>query len=401
MEFLFEYLGFLARAVTIVVAIMVVLGFVFSNASRRGAQGAAEGVLEVKHLNQELDDLKAALEGAVVSPEEQKLLTKARDAEEKKKRKAEAKAAKAAFKEAQKADKKAAKNDPKNDPKKDQEAAPDSEDQNKSEVSTEEAADEQGKVYVLSFVGDVQASALDQLRQEVTSVLTVATPADEIVVRLESPGGVVHAYGLAASQMQRIRERNIPLTATIDKVAASGGYMMAAVADKILAAPFAVVGSIGVVAQVPNVHRLLKKHDVDVELITAGEHKRTLTMLGENTDEGREKFTEQLEDIHQLFQEHVVANREVVDIKQVATGEAWYGQRALDVKLVDRLVTSDSYLAECAADREVYLLRWNVQKKPLERLLGGIGGSLSRGLSSAWQQTGAGINNWLNRSARS
>lgn len=377
MEFLYEYLGFLARAVTIVVAIMVVLGFVFANASRRGGRESAEGVLEVKHLNRELDDLKAALEGAVVSPEEQKYLTKTREAEDKKKRKAESKAAKAAHKAAQKAAK--------------------SRSESQTEPETPDPAEEAGKVYVLNFVGDLQASALDQLRQEVTSVLTVATPADEVVVRLESPGGVVHSYGLAASQLQRIRAQNIPLTATIDKVAASGGYMMAAVADKILAAPFAVVGSIGVVAQVPNVHRLLKKHDVDVELITAGEHKRTLTMLGENTDEGREKFTEQLEDIHKLFQEHVVANRDVVDIKEVATGEAWYGQRAIDVKLVDRLITSDSYLAACAAERDVYLLRWTVQKKPLERLLGGIGGSINRGLNSAWQQAAQGLNHWLKR----
>ncbi len=363
MEFLFEYLGFLARAVTVVVAIMVVMGFVFANAGRKSGQSAAEGVLEVKHLNRELEDLKVALEGAIVSPEEQKLQAKQREAAEKKKRKADAQAAKAAHKAAQKAQKNTT-----------------------SETSEVPEEVESGKVYVLNFVGDIQASALDQLRQEVTSVLTVATPADEIVVRLESGGGMVHAYGLAASQLQRIRDQDIPLTATIDKVAASGGYMMAAVADKILAAPFAVVGSIGVVAQVPNVHRLLKKHDVDVELITAGEHKRTLTMLGENTDEAREKFTEQLEDIHELFQEHVVAHREVVDIKQVATGEAWYGQRALDVKLVDRLITSDSYLVECAADRDVYLLRWEVQKKPLERLLGGIGGSLSQGLRKMLRQ---------------
>ena len=367
MEFLFEYLGFLARAVTVVVAIMVVMGFVFANAARKSGQSGSEGVLEVKHLNRELEDLKVALEGAIVSPEEQKLQTKQREAAEKKKRKAEAQAAKAAHKAAQKAAQKTEKNTA-----------------GETSEGTEEAGT--GKVYVLNFVGDIQASALDQLRQEVTSVLTVATPADEIVVRLESGGGMVHAYGLAASQLQRIRDQHIPLTATIDKVAASGGYMMAAVADKILAAPFAVVGSIGVVAQVPNVHRLLKKHDVDVELITAGEHKRTLTMLGENTDEAREKFTEQLEDIHELFQEHVVAHRDVVDIKQVATGEAWYGQRALDVKLVDRLITSDSYLVECAAERDVYLLRWEVQKKPLERLLGGIGGSLSQGVRKMVRQ---------------
>ena len=367
MEFLFEYLGFLARAVTVVVAIMVVMGFVFANAARKSGQSGSEGVLEVKHLNRELEDLKVALEGAIVSPEEQKLQTKQREAAEKKKRKAEAQAAKAAHKAAQKAAQKTEKNTA-----------------GETSEGTEEAGT--GKVYVLNFVGDIQASALDQLRQEVTSVLTVATPADEIVVRLESGGGMVHAYGLSASQLQRIRDQHIPLTATIDKVAASGGYMMAAVADKILAAPFAVVGSIGVVAQVPNVHRLLKKHDVDVELITAGEHKRTLTMLGENTDEAREKFTEQLEDIHELFQEHVVAHRDVVDIKQVATGEAWYGQRALDVKLVDRLITSDSYLVECAAERDVYLLRWEVQKKPLERLLGGIGGSLSQGVRKMVRQ---------------
>ena len=395
MEFLFEYLGFLARAVTIVVAIMVVLGFLFANASRRGGQEGAQGVLEVKHLNRELDDLKAALEGAVVSPEEQKFLTKTREAEEKKKRKAEAKAAKLAHKTAQKAEKQAEKRAEKQGPQSASEGVASTESESQAADSNAEA--EAGKVFVLNFLGDLQASAVEQLRQEVTSVLTVATPSDEIVVRLESPGGVVHAYGLAASQLQRIRAQNIPLTATIDKVAASGGYMMAAVADKILAAPFAVVGSIGVVAQVPNVHRLLKKHDVDVELITAGEHKRTLTMLGENTDEGREKFTEQLEDIHKLFQEHVVAHRDAVDIKEVATGEAWYGQRAIDVKLVDRLITSDSYLAECATDREVYLLRWAVQKKPLERLLGGIGGAINRGLNNAWQQAGQGLNHWLKR----
>ena len=209
MEFLFEYLGFLARAVTVVVAIMVVMGFVFANAGRKSGQSAAEGVLEVKHLNRELEDLKVALEGAIVSPEEQKLQAKQREAAEKKKRKADAQAAKAAHKAAQKAQKNTT-----------------------SETSEVPEEVESGKVYVLNFVGDIQASALDQLRQEVTSVLTVATPADEIVVRLESGGGMVHAYGLAASQLQRIRDQDIPLTATIDKVAASGGYMMAAVADK-------------------------------------------------------------------------------------------------------------------------------------------------------------------------
>lgn len=370
MEFLFDYLGFLARAVTIVIAILLVLGFVLS---RKAPAAQAEGTLEVKHLNRELDDIKAALEGAVVSPEEQAIMAKARAAEEKKARKTNAKAAKAAAKKAGK---------------------------DSAKDSTKEAGSKEhdgpGRVYVLNFVGDIQASALDQFRQEITSVLTVANPNDEVVVKLESGGGMVHSYGLAASQMQRIREKGIPLTATIDKVAASGGYMMAAVADKILAAPFAIVGSIGVVAQVPNVHRLLKKHDVDVELITAGEHKRTLTTLGENTDEAREKFTEQLEDIHQLFQEHVVAHRDSLDIKKVATGESWYGQRAMDVKLVDRLVTSDSYLIERANECEVYLLRWEVQKKPLERLLGGFASAFSRVRQGGLQ----GVLSWLQRDSQ-
>lgn len=369
MEFLFDYLGFLARAITIVVAIMLVLGFVFS---RRSAPSQSEGTLEVKHLNRELDEIQAALEGAVVSPEEQAIMAKQRAASEKKERKSNAKAAKAAAKAADK-EKKASKKKEGEEEDPEVEAGP-------------------GRVYVLNFVGDVAASAVDQLRQEVTSVLTVAKPNDEVVVKLESGGGMVHSYGLAASQLQRIREKGIPLTATIDKVAASGGYMMAAVADKILAAPFAVVGSIGVVAQVPNVHRLLKKHDVDVELITAGEHKRTLTTLGENTDEAREKFTEQLEDIHQLFQEHVVAHRASLDIKQVATGESWYGQRAIDVNLVDRLITSDSYLVERAGDCEVYQLRWEVQKKPIERLLGGF--------NSAWRGGLQGVMNWLQRGSQ-
>ncbi len=366
MEFLFEYLGFLARAVTIVIALMLVLGFVFS---RRAAPAQAEGTLVVKHLNRELDDIKSALEDAVVSPEEQEVMAKQRAAAEKKERKSNARAAKAA---AKKAGKKAG--------------------SKSTEVEETGEDDAPGRVYVLNFYGDVAASAVDQLRQEVTSVLTVAKPTDEVVVKLESGGGMVHSYGLAASQLQRIREKGIPLTATIDKVAASGGYMMAAVADKILAAPFAVVGSIGVVAQVPNVHRLLKKHDVDVELITAGEHKRTLTTLGENTDEAREKFTEQLEEIHQLFQEHVVAHRQNLDIKQVATGESWYGQRAIDVNLVDRLITSDSYLIERTADCEVYQLSWEVQKKPLERLMSGF--------SSAWRGGLQGVLNWAQRSSQ-
>jgi serine protease SohB len=179
----------------------------------------------------------------------------------------------------------------------------------------------------------------------------------------------VHAYGLASSQLQRIKEHGIDLTVCVDKVAASGGYMMACVANKILAAPFAVLGSIGVVAQMPNFNRLLKKHDIDFELITAGEYKRTLTVLGENTKKGREKFVEEIEDIHLLFKEFVAEHRPELDIEKVATGEHWFGQRALDRGLVDELITSDEYIAQACETADVFEVKY-VEKKPLPERLG-------------------------------
>ncbi|AHE66798.1 protease SohB [Legionella oakridgensis] len=201
-------------------------------------------------------------------------------------------------------------------------------------------------LYVLDFNGDVKASQVDQFRDEISAILAVIKQDDEIVVRLESPGGAVNAYGLAASQLQRIRDKNIPLTVCIDKIAASGGYLMACVANHIIAAPFAIIGSIGVVAQLPNFHRWLKKNDIDIELLTAGEYKRTLTLFAENTEKGRQKFKEELEQIHQSFRGYVLANREQLDIEKVATGEHWLAQDAFDLHLVDTLKTSDEYLCE-------------------------------------------------------
>jgi serine protease SohB len=206
----------------------------------------------------------------------------------------------------------------------------------------------------------------------------MAQPQDEVVVCIESPGGMVHSYGLAASQMMRIRSKGIPLTAVVDRVAASGGYLMAAVANKIVAAPFAVIGSIGVVAQVPNVHRLLKKNDVDVEVLTAGKYKRTLTLLGENTDEGREKFRQELEDVHALFQDFVVENRPGLDIEAVATGEAWYGTRALALHLVDELAASDEYLIQRCQKRDVFDIAWVEVRRPIDRVLDKVNGALDR-----------------------
>jgi len=230
---------------------------------------------------------------------------------------------------------------------------------------------------VLSFAGDLTASRVDELRHEITAVLTTARPQDRVVVRIESAGGVVHGYGLAASQLKRVRERGLELVAAIDKVAASGGYMMASVADRIVAAPFALVGSIGVIAQVPNVHRLLKRHDVDVEVLTAGQYKRTLTVLGENTEAGRAKFQQELDDVHALFQELVVDNRPSVDIASVATGESWYGKRALERRLVDELATSDEYLTRACETHDVYEVRWIEQKKTFERWLARLTAALA------------------------
>ena len=200
------------------------------------------------------------------------------------------------------------------------------------------------KLYLIDFKGDIKATQVEQLREEISSILAVAQKDDEVVIRVESPGGSVNGYGLAAAQLQRLRDNNIPLTACIDKVAASGGYLMACVANKIIAAPFSIIGSIGVVAQIPNFHRLLKKNNIDVELLTAGEYKRTLTLFGENTEKDRAKFQEDLEKIHTAFRQYVLANRSQLNIDEVATGEHWLAKDAFDLKLVDILQTSDDYL---------------------------------------------------------
>lgn len=224
-------------------------------------------------------------------------------------------------------------------------------------------------LFVLDFSGDIKASQVDQLRDEISAVLSIATPADEVVLRLESPGGAVSGYGLAASQLQRLRDKQIPLTVCIDKIAASGGYLMACVANRIIAAPFAIVGSIGVVAQLPNFHRWLKKNDIDMELLTAGEYKRTLTLFAENTDKGRKKFQEDLEKIHANFRDYVLANRQQLDINQVATGEHWLAHDAFDLRLVDSLKTSDEYLSDKMTTYHAYKVAIHAKQTLVAKLL--------------------------------
>ena len=219
------------------------------------------------------------------------------------------------------------------------------------------------KIYVLDFKGDVQASAVENLREEITLILATAKAGrDRVVLRLESPGGMVHGYGLAAAQLVRLREAGFNLTICVDKVAASGGYMMACIANEIVSAPFAIVGSIGVVAQVPNFNRLLKEHHVDFELYTAGQFKRTVTMFGENTAEGKAKFEEELQQTHSLFKHFVENYRPKLNVEKVATGEHWYGKDALNLNLVDKLQTSDEYLLNQLLQHDVYVIQ--TRRKP-------------------------------------
>lgn len=314
-EFFAEYIGFLAKTVTLVVAIVIVL---LAIAAVRGKGRRHVGQLQVDKLNDFYKELHQRLEQSVLDKDQLKAVHKA-----------EAKAAKL--------EKKAGSHKP--------------------------------RVYVLDFDGDIKASATDSLRHEVTALLSMATAKDEVVLRLESGGGMVHSYGLASSQLARIRQAGVPLTVCIDKVAASGGYMMACIGEKIISAPFAILGSIGVVAQLPNVHRLLKKHDIDFEVLTAGEYKRTLTVFGENTEKGREKFQEDLETTHELFKSFVARYRPQLAIEQIATGEVWLGLSALEKQLVDELKTSDEYLAERAKQADLYHLHY-AEKKSLQERVG-------------------------------
>jgi serine protease SohB len=238
------------------------------------------------------------------------------------------------------------------------------------------------RIFILNFHGDIRATAVTSLREEITAVLSVATPQDEILLRLENAGGLLHEHGLATSQLGRIRENQIPLTILVDKVAASGGYMMACVGNRIIAAPFAIIGSIGALVQLPNFHRLLDKHGVDFEQIKAGELKRTLTLFGANTDRDRERAKEQVEDIHRLFKECIAHYRPHVDLLQVATGQYWYAIQAKELNLVDELKTSDDYLLEASKTADLYEINYAVKKTFGERFLSRVQLTANKALGS-------------------
>ncbi|MDX1455971.1 MAG: protease SohB [Marinobacter sp.] len=330
MEFLTEFGLFLAKTVTLVIAVIVLVSAIISAAQKDKEGQGLDGELRTRKLNDRYRRLKEALQARLLDEQERKQWAKAR----KKERKAEAKAHK-----------------------------------QKVKVGEGEAEPRKPRVFVIDFDGDIKASDTDSLRKSITGVLSVAEPGvDEVVIRLESGGGLVHSYGLAAAQLDRVRSKGVALTACVDKVAASGGYMMACVADKIIASPFAILGSIGVVAQLPNFHRFLKKNDVDFEVLTAGEHKRTLTVFGENTEKGRQKFLADLEDTHGLFKEYVNQRRPDLDISAVANGDIWFGKRALDVNLIDEIKTSDEYLIEACDRADVVSVGFHHKRSLPERL---------------------------------
>ncbi len=325
-DFLAAYGLFLAELATLVVLVAAAVALIA--AARRG--GRAEGLV-VQHLNREFEDsadeLKLAIEGKGRYKKEAKARAKERKREEK---------------------------------------------------AREREESTKPRTFVLDFKGDLRASAVASLREEVSAVLQVAKAGDDVLLKLENPGGTVHEHGLAASQLLRLKQHGLKLTVAVDKVAASGGYLMACVADRLIAAPFAIIGSIGVLAQLPNFHRLLEEKGVDFEQVTAGRYKRTLTVFGKNTDEGREKLRQEIEDVHELFKAQIREYRPQVDLERVATGEHWYGIRALELKLVDELRTSDDVLIAAAKQRDLYHLAYKRRRAWQERVLGGVESLLGR-----------------------
>lgn len=316
LEVVLEYVLFLAQAVTVVIAVGAI-AVIIATAARKGGHGG-DGI-EVQKLNDRFDDLIRPLRQAAL-PEK---VWKARE-------KAAKKARKAARKEGD---------------------------------DTPRA-----RIYVLDFKGDLRASAAANFRHEVSAVLGLAEKGETVMVRLENAGGLVHEHGHAASQLARLKAHGLELVVAVDKVAASGGYMMACIGSRILAAPFAVLGSIGVLAQIPNVNRLLEDHGVDVEMFKGGEFKRTVTMLGKNTDADRERFQQEIDETHTLFKQFVAEHRPALDLDRVATGEHWFGKDALALGLCDAIGTSDEWLMARREDHDLLHVRYR-QKEPLGKRL--------------------------------
>ena len=307
-----DYGLFLAETITIVIAVIFVAAVILSLAAKGKDRG--KDTIEVKNINDKFDELKEMAQEEILDKKELKKIQKDKKAQDK---------------------------------------------------ARKDSDEKRSRLFVINFDGDTEAAQVENLREEVTTILSLAEKDDEVAICLESPGGVVHGYGLAASQLDRIKQHNIPLTIIVDKVAASGGYMMACIADKIISAPFAIIGSIGVVLQMPNFNRLLKKHDIDYETITGGEFKRTLTLFGENSDKARKKAKDEIDEVHILFKDFVSKYRPNLDISKVATGEHWFGLKALELQLVDEISTSDDYLLAKSKEVDIFEIT-RVQKQSLK-----------------------------------
>ena len=323
LEFLSNYGLFLAELLTVAVIVTAVAVLIISSAKR----GSLQDGLTVEHLNKRYENMGDTVRRAVEGSERFKRAAKQR---------------------------------------------------RKDQKRLAKKGSDRPRVFVIDFKGDIRASATASLREEVSAILAAAGKEDQVLVRLENPGGTVHEHGLAASQLLRIKQHGLRLLVAVDKVAASGGYLMACVADEILAAPFAIVGSIGVIAQLPNFHRYLEAKGVDFEQVTAGRYKRTLTLFGENTDEGREKLKEELEEVHRLFKHQIAEHRSKVDLDVVATGEHWYGLKALELELIDRITTSDDFLLEASKDHDIYSVSYKRRRSLPERVMAGAEALLSR-----------------------
>lgn len=330
LEIFLEYGLFLLKVITVLISVIVLISFVAASKKSNTSEG-----LEIENLNDKYKGLSDSLNKVVMEKDE--------------------------WKKKQKSEKAIAKKNKKKKTRK-------------------------PKAYILDFIGDIKASAVPSLREEVTAILDIAKRNDQIVLRLDNHGGVVHEHGLAASQLARIRQKKIHLTVVVDKVAASGGYLMASVANKIYAAPFAILGSIGVIAQLPNFNRLLDNYGVDFEQITAGQYKRNVTMFGKNTDEDREKLKDQLEEIHELFKSSVNEYRPQLDLERVATGEHWYGSKALELGLIDEIKTSDELLIEMAKKYEIFSVKLKVKKPLKKRLLSNIDSLLEKVDDIRWKK---------------
>lgn len=337
LEMLLHTAQFLINTIILVVAILIVFAGILALASKN--KNRASNRLQIKNLNEHYAELKDDLQEAILKKSQYKKLKKQRKKEKK----------------------------------------------SDKEIK-------QKTIFVLDFNGDIKASAVKNLREEVSALLTVATPDDQVLLRLESPGGMVHSYGLAASQLQRIHDARIPLIIAVDKVAASGGYMMACIADRILAAPFAIIGSIGVVAQIPNFNRLLKKNNIDFEQITAGAYKRTLTVFGENRDSGREKMQQEVNETHDLFKEFVAEHRPALDMQKIATGEHWFAIKAKGLGLVDELITSDDYLLKQSQHAELIHLQFTEPKKLTQKIFSGAKLSYEKFYNFIWKEQQATMN---------